>query len=177
MGGEKAAASTAASSRPGSPPRRRGKGLRRHQQDRGPGITPAWAGKSRCRSRPGNTGWDHPRVGGEKQSRTLANARPRGSPPRGRGKVPQAAMKRRFLGITPAWAGKSWRASNRTERPEDHPRVGGEKHGRTEPRRRRRGSPPRGRGKAGPTAIVNGVGGITPAWAGKRPESRPRKCT
>ena len=111
----------------GSPPRGRGKAVYLTHTGQGPGITPAWAGKSRCRSRPGNTGWDHPRVGGEKQSRTLANARPRGSPPRGRGKVPQAAMKRRFLGITPAWAGKSGTVQPMRVPPEDHPRVGGEK--------------------------------------------------
>ena len=41
VGGEKAAASTAASSRPGSPPRRRGKGVVFKSRKYGVGITPA----------------------------------------------------------------------------------------------------------------------------------------
>ena len=36
-------------------------------------------------------------------------------------------MKRRFLGITPAWAGKSGTVQPMRVPPEDHPRVGGEK--------------------------------------------------
>ena len=51
--------------------------------------------------------------------------------------------------ITPAWAGKSFRAVSFRGPDQDHPRVGGEKHG-------------------GPCAVERLLW-ITPAWAGKRP--------
>ena len=55
----------------------------------------------------------------------------------------------------------------------DHPRVGGEKLWYDDIQRRRRGSPPRGRGK-GQALLADDTGiGITPAWAGKRRKAMP----
>ena len=74
-------------------------------------ITPAYAGK-----RPGKTcfpgfPWDHPRLCGEKISRTDAFFISTGSPPPMRGKVVLSAVFAAGVGITPAYAGKSkyWR--------------------------------------------------------------------
>ena len=72
----------------GSPPRGRGKvgpcGVGGTQKR----ITPAWAGKSHPRTAPRHRLQDHPRVGGEKLSAAHVAMQAKGSPPRGRGKVP-----------------------------------------------------------------------------------------
>ena len=152
----------------GSPPRGRGKVCSGRGFDANIGITPAWAGKSLSRPPAGGLGWDHPRVGGEKHHPTPSNAVLRGSPPRGRGKVPPALTLFPGHGITPAWAGKSCKTWLRFARCGDHPRVGGEKQCY-----RMRfwlciGSPPRGRGKALAENALRQHFRITPAWAGKR---------
>ena len=112
----------------GSPPRGRGKDLVRFYPLCFPGITPAWAGKSRRTVFAVFHPEDHPRVGGEKKTYRGKSWGPRGSPPRGRGKVPGSASGH------PA--------------PMDHPRVGGEKAAASTAASSRPGSPPRGRGKA-----------------------------
>ena len=71
------------------------------------------------------------------------------------------------LRITPAWAGKSIRASRCSFGIEDHPRVGGEKDIAPVSPIGVSGSPPHGRGKNHGVAVAEGVEGITPAWAGK----------
>ena len=110
-----------------------------------------------------------------------------GSPPRGRGKVPNVSVEKISQGITPAWAGKRYRDGRLDAAVEDHPRVGGEKFVErtaahlppgSPPRGRgkgphlqktavRGGSPPRGRGKVHRCQIGPWLPGITPAWAGK----------
>ena len=152
----------------GSPPRGRGKVCSGRGFDANIGITPAWAGKSLSRPPAGGLGWDHPRVGGEKHHPTPSNAVLRGSPPRGRGKVPPALTLFPGHGITPAWAGKSdtMRAMHRMQK--DHPRVGGEKVFLIVMVSKTRGSPPRGRGKALAENALRQHFRITPAWAGKR---------
>ena len=70
------------------------------------GITPAYAGKSlvkivriwSCR--------DHPRLCGEKTSRTKALIRKTGSPPPMRGKDDMIEINEAYSRITPAYAGK-----------------------------------------------------------------------
>ena len=74
----------------------------------------------------------------------------------------------RKAGITPAWAGKSRHTWDTGARPEDHPRVGGEKLIELLLRRTVPGSPPRGRGKDLWYGIGDFFSRITPAWAGKR---------
>ena len=73
----------------------------------------------------------------------------------------------RLVWVTPAYAGKSCRACPAASGAGDHPRVCREKTPMDIRKATATGSPPRVRGKAGPAAIVNGVGGITPAYAGK----------
>ena len=106
MGGEKPARRRAFKRPTGSPPHGRGKDRQLLPVHPGPGITPAWAGKSVlllpfCRSR-----WDHPRMGGEKVVSVDFLSPLAGSPPHGRGKADNPPTTEKKGGITPAWAGK-----------------------------------------------------------------------
>ena len=111
-------------------------------------------------------------MGGEKAALTGKLTDGLGSPPRGRGKGHDAKLLGRCIRITPAWAGKSSPPGTHRRPCRDHPRVGGEKTGSTEPERLRQGSPPRGRGKDHLPFPRRQVIGITPAWAGKSSGSK-----
>ena len=90
-----------------------------------------------------------------------------GSPPHMRGK---AKIFRRWsaeMGITPAYAGKSARILKRRTEKRDHPRVCGEKRKDFETANRKKGSPPRMRGKGCMFCCSPAKVGITPAYAGK----------
>ncbi len=148
----------------GSPPRMRGKGVKRCLVWAIPRITPAYAGKRDGVERVRNCAEDHPRVCGEKNRRRAGMVCDMGSPPRMRGKEYQRTTLFLF-GITPAYAGKRFahgvsvgargspprmrgkasiiRADNDQE---DHPRVCGEK---------------------GIYGESHRGAGITPAYAGK----------
>ena len=168
MGGEKSSHPQSVDPILGSPPRRRGKGLWLVSGPVGPGITPAWAGKSSVVSGSARCARDHPRVGGEKFAEDRGGNFVSGSPPRGRGKVPPCAGLPPLLRITPAWAGKSQAQRLGLDPVGDHPRVGGEKAFQLGVLGLQLGSPPRGRGKAFPEPLPLLGRGITPAWAGKR---------
>ena len=71
----------------GSPPRMRGKDLLPALCGVVPGITPAYAGKSRIPSNAPTRFGDHPRVCGEKSTTSEDAGSLPGSPPRMRGKV------------------------------------------------------------------------------------------
>ena|GEM_PF-561002 len=168
VGGEKRRLSECAQWAEGSPPRGRGKVNLGPQLGAGDRITPAWAGKRATPRKNGCPGGDHPRVGGEKWYHIILRRIRRGSPPRGRGKAHDHLVGTNKMGITPAWAGKSWKACSSPMLSLDHPRVGGEKISGRSHSPPRRGSPPRGRGKVVFTVFVDSLEGITPAWAGKR---------
>ena len=85
-----------------------------------------------------------------------------------RGKEAFLVKFRNGHGITPAYAGKSSRHQKRTAWEEDHPRVCGEKGLSMFWSLNHSGSPPRMRGKETVVDVLNGVRGITPAYAGKR---------
>ena len=87
MGGEKYALAAARRCSRGSPPRGRGKALLLLDAGVVVGITPAWAGKNWPTASTTSTGWDHPRMGGEKGSYRWVIKSVKGSPPHGRGKV------------------------------------------------------------------------------------------
>ena len=106
-------------------------------------------------------------MGGEKLQIFLKQRCEVGSPPRGRGKGADRGRGRRALGITPAWAGKSFLPFGKKHGPEDHPRVGGEKSISSAIANSVPGSPPRGRGKEYLGGGRYHVNRITPAWAGK----------
>ena len=110
-------------------------------------ITPAYAGKRQSFWHTWTTDQDHPRLCGEKRrvfSSQLLNA---GSPPPMRGKGFRQMLCVQVSGITPAYAGKSWRWRLK--------------------RTRRIGSPPPMRGKVPEAVVPSSDRGITPAYAGK----------
>ena len=94
-------------SRAGSPPRVRGKLALCASGARGGGITPACAGKTRTAGRHGRQTGDHPRVCGENALSIFGCSPDEGSPPRVRGKQARRKIGLKFLGITPACAGKT----------------------------------------------------------------------
>ena len=125
--GEKAYSLVINGSEWGSPPRMRGKGTKRCSSRRGGRITPAYAGKSKRIAPSSVLFGDHPRVCGEKACCFLVFASLMGSPPRMRGKVDFCRQLFTGDGITPAYAGKSFRRPMHSTLPRDHPRVCGEK--------------------------------------------------
>ena len=169
----------------GSPPRVRGEAHFAGPRVDHRGITPACAGRSRTKTEIGGIPEDHPRVCGEKASRSSCFGGTRGSPPRVRGEdgvVSGVYPQRR---ITPACAGRS--RILRAFRPsrKDHPRVCGEKFEGRSTECLHRGSPPRVRGEAARIHKAHGNRGITPACAGRscqnpqggrRSRDHPRVC-
>ena len=71
------------------------------------------------------------------------------------------------VGITPAYAGKSYNHIENTAAMKDHPRVCGEKKDNPDEWSEVQGSPPRMRGKEREGKISRTIYGITPAYAGK----------
>ena len=145
----------------------RGKALVQCASSSPPGITPAYAGKSRGQSRNCTNTEDHPRVCGEKAKAFYMKPLEEGSPPRMRGKVPAGLCQIIGFGITPAYAGKSCTELTVKGEVKDHPRVCGEKHTKGQTRPRVAGSPPRMRGKEKSPKKPVMARGITPAYAGK----------
>ena len=131
------------------------------------GITPAYAGKSAASVCPVTFTRDHPRVCGEKRPEPGTGRQQEGSPPRMRGKVWCAELRRISERITPAYAGKSIVDSRNMTGNGDHPRVCGEKLECGAAGYCYLGSPPRMRGKAPPSLSSGGSLRITPAYAGK----------
>ena len=138
----------------GSPPRRRGKVVHCAAVRALRGITP--------------------RVGGEKPFLFCGGSSDSGSPPHRRGKVRRIRENLERVGITPAWAGKSWQSGNRLCFTWDHPRMGGEKLTSGVFSSAEDGSPPHGRGKELFNLLHVLRHRITPAQAGK---SKLALCT
>ena len=90
----------------GSPPRMRGKVMRKEILRIIHGITPAYAGKREGPKNAQSKVGDHPRVCGEKCIPLTRGHGRQGSPPRMRGKVVSSRTILFFWGITPAYAGK-----------------------------------------------------------------------
>ena len=105
----------------------RGKVFSQHRKYNSNRITPAYAGKSAVVELLLITRQDHPRLCGEKPfSQDIFPPVP-GSPPPMRGKVTVNPDGSVTHGITPAYAGKSYRQSGRQRDTRDHPRLCGEK--------------------------------------------------
>ncbi len=85
---------------------------------------------------------------------------------RGKADVVQQAVS--CIGITPAYAGKSWKESGCINPIRDHPRLCGEKHNKFVIVFHMKGSPPPMRGKAHFKYFSSSKYRITPAYAGKR---------
>ena len=138
------------SSRPGSPPRMRGKLVGDLWTEPGRGITPAHAGKTHCQKYYGMKYRDHPRACGENRYVSFALPCGAGSPPRMRGKLKKYELAYDGEGITPAHAGKTAAGMFSA-----YQFVG---------------SPPRMRGKRNLVSVNIPRVGITPAHAGKTEE-------
>ena len=104
--GEKYMIDTKKSPWEGSPPPMRGKVSQADQDERGNGITPAYAGKSAVRLSRRPPLPDHPRLCGEKGEKVGDAIGGTGSPPPMRGKVAHRAQHHAAERITPAYAGK-----------------------------------------------------------------------
>ena len=152
----------------GSPPRMRGKAVSFLQLPGVDRITPAYAGKSLLCCPAPCPEQDHPRVCGEKHTNYSDGSGQQGSPPRMRGKVTLPLQDYSLAGITPAYAGKSFRFVHAAACARDHPRVCGEKFIGHMKHRGESGSPPRMRGKVTLPLQDYSLAGITPAYAGKR---------
>ena len=111
----------------GSPPRMRGKGPTPAREALESRITPAYAGKSSKDISVSSHIRDHPRICGEKGTPWRNRLRSMGSPPHMRGKEMQGLGRESSPGITPAYAGKSWRRCRNGRSWRDHPRICGEK--------------------------------------------------
>ena len=111
------------------------------------GITPAYAGKSSLSVYLPCSRGDHPRLCGEKLVTSGNSGVGLGSPPPMRGKVRKMEQRKKPIGITPAYAGKS---PERCICP--HSLVG---------------SPPPMRGKGTNKTEIKLCCRITPAYAGK----------
>ena len=94
---------------------------------RSDGITPAYAGKSRCIADAVLADWDHPRLCGEKHTCPYRYQGLQGSPPPMRGKVLWYRDFCPAVGITPAYAGKRHLTKIFSSAARDHPRLCGEK--------------------------------------------------
>ena len=94
-------------------------------------ITPAYAGKSQCVETSLKLHRDHPRLCGEKVHGQAQRFLEGGSPPPMRGKACHEGGTPLFGRITPAYAGKSFRLWKKQPILRDHPRLCGEKHGRS----------------------------------------------
>ncbi len=110
---------------------------------------------------------DHPRLCGEKHPAARAHVILVGSPPPMRGKVLLLHPIQLAIGITPAYAGKSFILTSRSVYIQDHPRLCGEKAFMIYWSYRRLGSPPPMRGKAVSMQSPPTRYRITPAYAGK----------
>ena len=111
------------------------------------GITPAYAGKSRCACTRARSARVHPRVCGEKSTVYPTMLQIEGSPPHVRGKDFHVRNGLRFAGITPAYAGKRLHRRAGGTHPGDHPRMCGEKGAGIKLSIASMGSPPHMRGK------------------------------
>ena len=131
-------------------------------------ITPAYAGKRPIASAHSLLPKDHPRICGEKFLPSFIHSWDKGSPPHMRGKEFWDIEKVRFVGITPAYAGKSSQGPVLFSPMKDHPRICGEKQLGQPECPQMAGSPPHMRGKAFQTRSFTDRLRITPAYAGKR---------
>ena len=93
--------------------------------------------------------------------------KPRGSSPRGRGKLKLRVVSDADDGLIPAWAGKTLHLEANRVQVAAHPRVGGENYRLRVFTPAGLGSSPRGRGKPWTTTGWVCPCRLIPAWAGK----------
>ena len=151
---------------PGSPPRMRGTHAPRVLRRPRRGITPAYAGNTTQQKTRRNNARDHPRVCGEHVIPVKPITCILGSPPRMRGTLVSCSSQSLLCGITPAYAGNTFKVFDKSASFRDHPRVCGEHLAEIIVKDSTTGSPPRMRGTHKTNEVVIGIVGITPAYAG-----------
>ena len=131
----------------GSPPRMRGKPAPATEKQKNMRITPADAGKTLQAADLAENPEDHPRGCGENPNDEPVPLHTAGSPPRMRGKRVWGYRTTFPSRITPADAGKTQYSNRQRGKVTDHPRGCGENKPQGAVFKKRRGSPPRMRGK------------------------------
>ena len=117
---------------------------------------------------------DHPRVCGERSSRSSLATCTSGSSPRMRGTPVPAGFRQRALRIIPAYAGNAGPAPPSARCRPDHPRVCGERTFIYREMKDDRGSSPRMRGTPQSPRHCPGLFRIIPAYAGNAREPPPQ---
>ena len=149
------------------------------------GIIPAYAGSTADHFPAVVVDEDHPRVCGEHSFSLCVVGTCAGSSPRMRGALAYTAVKRKNVGIIPAYAGSTQLRTLSPKPMEDHPRVCGEHYAAMSAISTFKGSSPRMRGARPRECRRLLVQRIIPAYAGstfvvanKGPAKRdhPRVC-
>ena len=130
------------------------------------GITPAYAGNTTFPTPSPASVWDHPRIRGEYPMRQSNAATLLGSPPHTRGILKNVNIFPQIVGITPAYAGNTYKGSRSQRGERDHPRIRGEYFTATGDIVANLGSPPHTRGIRRDHLWLCPELGITPAYAG-----------
>ena len=147
MRGEKVGTAFKAVGKVGSSPHARGKAICFLLCDYMLRIIPACAGKRRTSTFTARSTRDHPRMRGEKRSKTFRRCVNAGSSPHARGKADFGKYKSTPYRIIPACAGKSSNHRKSIVKIQDHPRMRGEKPHLTMVVIPTAGSSPHARGK------------------------------
>ena len=150
-----------------TPPLTRGRRDESRVDDRVPGNTPAYAGKTSGGVTSGYRFQKHPRLRGEDEHFDTPRAPLQETPPLTRGRRQGGESLREALGNTPAYAGKTGRGVTLPLQAGKHPRLRGED---SVPRRVSEAgpeTPPLTRGRLPCNGYRLGHHGNTPAYAGK----------
>ena len=173
--GKNQAGRTTVDSKKGSPPRVREELLLASFVTAPVRITPACAGRTPLRVVMIVIRQDHPRVCGKNYRDVVNDLQKGGSPPRVREERQKVNKACPGGGITPACAGRTTFCLCTGGKDEDHPRVCGKNYNGFIVLLQFLGSPPRVREELFPGILNTGYRGITPACAGRTPNSLYRK--
>ena len=165
--GENCGESWPAQAELGSSPLTRGKPRGGARGSSGGGLIPAHAGKTQCRRLRRRGDQAHPRSRGENVGALVQASGGEGSSPLTRGKQNEHAARQDLRGLIPAHAGKTHENFVPVVGHQAHPRSRGENAPRSAASLTRCGSSPLTRGKPVLTVLVNFIGGLIPAHAGK----------
>ena len=158
----------------GSSPHTRGARDASHDEARGPGIIPAYAGSTSLSASASGRRRDHPRIRGEHCRAYGAPFAGSGSSPHTRGARIHFVRDRATQGIIPAYAGSTQSPGQFASRYGDHPRIRGEHTVVVPLLSLVTGSSPHTRGALQLHAPQFRTGGIIPAYAGSTASTTSR---